>query len=247
MDRAEKKKKDDEIGQTSLFALDADEEQSIVLPKVAKWSKSFRLAAEKEVLGFYLSDHPLAGLEKVIKPYTSHTIAELYDITEKTKVSVGGLLASHKEFITKKGTRMSVAAIEDLSGKIEVIVFPNTYAECEQLFAQDIPLLITGNVEADEKGHKIIAEHVLPLESKWKMAKNMVISLEEKHLEQLEEMQKIISEHPGSTRLNINIAYPDLKHEVSMQIKEPAGIDTSPEFLEKLASLQGNLDCVQIH
>ncbi len=247
LDRAEKKRKDEEIGQASLFALDTAEKEDFQLPKVPKWSKAFRLAAEKEVLGFYLSDHPLAGLEKVIRPYTSHQIADLYELKEKTKVSIGGLLASHKEFITKKGTRMSFSALEDLSGKIEIIVFPNTYAECEELLKQDIPLFISGNLEIDEKGHKIIAESILPLEVKWKQAKNMTIQIKPEDMDHLEDMQEIFRSHPGTTKVNLEIQYPDLKHRVRMQINEPEGVDTNPDFLDRLASLQGSLDAVHIH
>src|SRR5690606_5629567 len=126
IERAEVDRIDKEVGQSSLFNLieEAAEQNDIELPEVEPWSKSVRLNCEKEVLGFYLSEHPLHGLENVLDKITTHEIAQLETVDHKKKVTVGGIVSASKEIITRKGTRMAIMTIEDLSSTVEVVCFP---------------------------------------------------------------------------------------------------------------------------
>ena len=145
---AESLRRDKEVGQASLFAIDEDiqEAQKVVLPEMEPWNRSARLAFEKEVLGFYLSDHPLKGISDVTKIWAEKSVKDLKSLTTKSKQSVLGLVSTFREIITKKGTRMAFVQLEDLTGVMELVVFPNAYAEYEMEIKSEKPLLITGQL-----------------------------------------------------------------------------------------------------
>jgi DNA polymerase III subunit alpha len=242
LDRADKKKKEEESGQTSLFSFSEEfSEEKISLPQVNDWTKAFMLAQEKECLGFYLSDHPLKGIEKVMKPHITHQIEDLFKIQGKQKVAIGGLVATHKEFVTKKGTRMSFSQLEDLSGRIELIVFPDVYAQKEHYLKHEGPIIVSGTLENDEKGTKIIVENVSSLEERTKSAKLMELVLAANQLEQMERLKHIMKSHPGNTKVRLKLLYPELKREVHLDITEMS-IDPSPAFLDEMQSLMGSLE-----
>ncbi|MCB0349010.1 MAG: DNA polymerase III subunit alpha, partial [Bdellovibrionales bacterium] len=247
LDRADTKRKDADIGQVSLFSLDPQQEEKIELPVMQDWTKSYKLSAEKEVLGFYLSDHPLNGIEKMLKPYVSHTISSLEGLKNKQKVCIGGLLATYKEFITKKGTRMAFSQIEDLTGKIEFITFPDVYAESEPIFKQDGAILLSGTYESDEKGNKIIAEKIITLDEKMRTAKLLEIQLTKKMLEKLGTIKEVLEKHPGKTKVRFKISYPELKREAEIELEEDIGIQTSPDFMDQIESIMGSLESIEIH
>jgi DNA polymerase-3 subunit alpha len=246
LDRADSKRKDDDVGQVSLFSLDPQQEEKIELPDVSDWTKTLRLAAEKEVLGFYLSDHPLSGIEKMLKPYISHQIGKLEGLKNKQKVCVGGLLSMFKEFITKKGTRMAFSEIEDLSGKIEFITFPDVYAESEMLFKQDGPILVSGTYESDEKGNKIIAEKIVTLNDRMKTAKVLEIQLTDKMLTHLESIKDVLGKNPGPTQVRFKITYPELKRVARLELEDNVGIQTSPDFMDQMETIMGSLESLEL-
>ena len=178
MDRADTKRKERELGQTNLFDLDPEQAEEVQLPEIEDWSKSQMLAGEKEVLGFYLSDHPLNGYEGILKPFITGPIGNLEQIEEKKKkVIVGGLVASYREFITKKGTRMAFGQMEDLSGTVELIIFPDVYAKVEELLKEEKPVLVTGSFERDDRGEKILVEKLEAFDKKLKSSKKILLNL----------------------------------------------------------------------
>ena len=152
VDSAELKRQDREVGQESLFSMVAEEEQeAISLPDCKEWVRMTRLSYEKEVLGFFLSDHPLNGMENVYRRWTSHGVDQLGEVEHKKKVTVAGMITERREIITKKGTRMAFAQIEDLSASLELIVFPDTFASFESIFKEEVPVLVTGTLENKEE------------------------------------------------------------------------------------------------
>ncbi|MCB0367309.1 MAG: DNA polymerase III subunit alpha, partial [Bdellovibrionales bacterium] len=106
IERAEQSRKDREVGQVSLFAMveEVQEQEKVRVEKRAPWTRGLRLAGEKEVLGFYLSDHPLKGLDKLASRWVSANIAGLQDLNSKSNVRILGLISTMREIITKKGT-----------------------------------------------------------------------------------------------------------------------------------------------
>ncbi len=244
---AEKMRKDHESGQGSLFDLDSDQEKvSVQVAKVEPWSKNASLAYEKEVLGFFLSDHPLSGLESVLKVWTTGTIINLKDFPRKHKITLGGILTSKREMITKKGTRMAFAQIEDLSGAIEAVIFPDTFAKIESLLIMDEPLLIEGLLEKEEDRNKILVEKVTPLKDKTSAITKMRITIDESLGERLAELREVIRSHPGKTALAFELWLTELHHTVALEVLEPEGLMASSHFFEDLQSRFGRTDFISL-
>jgi len=120
-----------ESSQASLFELGLTDqasplhESAFELPEVEEWSLPVRLDFEKEVLGFYLTGHPLKEYEEELSRVGVLSTRDLLDAGDGNDVSVGGLVASRRETQTKKGDRMAFLTLEDVHGRVDVIVFPD--------------------------------------------------------------------------------------------------------------------------
>lgn len=168
-------------GQMSLFqiAAEAMEESRAInmLPDVKNFEKSVLMALEKEMLGVYISDHPLREFEDKIRKYVSLTSADLADVLENEengtvsdkvkdgmKARIAGILSSKKTLITKSGKMMAFVDLEDMYGPVEVVVFPNVYEKSAHLLADDAIIGVSGTVNFKEgEMPKLLAENVVDM------------------------------------------------------------------------------------
>ena len=136
------------MGQTSLFGSGQDDGlPAPLLPKRDPPSQALRLAQEKEAIGVYISGHPLADKGAELARRTSHPIAKLRELPEDETVTVGGVITASRRVVTKAGGQMLVAKLEDLTGTIEVVVFPKWYAELSALFLDEAIIVVRGKVK----------------------------------------------------------------------------------------------------
>jgi len=126
------------------------------LPDLPEWPDKEKLGYEKEALGFLITGHPLDRYVDDIKRLANSEIANLCEMPDGCEARVCGIVSAFREIPTKKGDRMCFATIEDLTGSVEITVFPDTYAETSSLLKSDDPLLVTGKLEKTEKGAKIL-------------------------------------------------------------------------------------------
>jgi DNA polymerase-3 subunit alpha len=161
-------KRNEAIGQDSLFgAFDddaggADVSFDVAIP-AGDWDKTTLLAFEREMLGLYVSDHPLLGVEHVLEKETDCSIASLTadgDRPDGQIITVAGLLTGLQRKITKQGNSWAMATLEDLEGAIDVMIFPSAYQLCSTLLAEDAILVIRGRLDRREDTPKIIAMEV---------------------------------------------------------------------------------------
>jgi DNA polymerase-3 subunit alpha len=248
LEMVEGTKRDLEVGQESLFSMmdDAKETSQIELPAVPQWGRMAQLTFEKEVLGFYLSDHPLNGYDTFCRSWMETTIADLKDINHKKKVSLVGLVASVRELITKKGTRMAFLQLEDLTSMVELVVFPDVFAQSEQLIKQELPLLVTGTLEKDGESLKIIVERIELLSNLLQKAKQVVLRINESLLPQLGQLQEKLKSFPGETRLSFEMDLPDLQKKVILEIADPRGVRLSNDFFENIRAEMGEGDLIEV-
>jgi len=157
IDQAGRHQEQEAIGQFSIFAsLEGEKEQA--LPDVAEWKENQLLAYEKESIGFYLSGHPLAAFQADMKRYASATTETLENIQDGRDVTICGIIAGMKLKVTKKSQeKMAILDLEDLSGSVEVVVFPDLYKSSHHLLLTDTPLLVAGTLDKSEQGNKIKA------------------------------------------------------------------------------------------
>lgn len=163
-------------GQMTLFDLVDDEQKSefeIKMPNVGEYSKENKLAFEKEVLGIYISGHPLEEYEEKWRRNISATTADFQpdEETGRTKVHdgareiIGGMITERTVKATKTNQMMAFITIEDLFGTVEVVVFPRDYEKNREYLEIDQKVFVRGRVsEEDEKASKLICERVIPFE-----------------------------------------------------------------------------------
>jgi DNA polymerase-3 subunit alpha len=159
-------KRKEAIGQDSLFgALEDDGGEdafTVAIPEGEEWDKTTLLAFEREMLGLYVSDHPLLGVEHILEREADCTIAALNEgeRPDGQVVIVAGLLSGLQRKVTKQGNSWAMFQLEDLAGSIEVLCFPSSYQLCSTLLAEDAILIVKGKLDRREDVAKIIAMEV---------------------------------------------------------------------------------------
>ena len=176
VDHVNQEKKYSMTGQMSLFDFVDEEQKSefeIKLPNVGEYSKENKLAYEKEVLGIYISGHPLEAYEEKWRKCISATTAEFQwdEETQRTKVHdgakeiIGGMIVDRTVKATKTNQMMAYVTIEDLLGTVEVVVFPREYERYKENLEIDQKVFIRGRVsEEDEKASRLICEKLIPFD-----------------------------------------------------------------------------------
>ncbi|MGN0135517.1 DNA polymerase III subunit alpha [Anaerotignum sp.] len=169
-------RKNNIAGQLNLFDLDGGDEtfqQQDELPPIQEYPLREKLAMEKEVLGIYVSGHPLAEYEEQLRRKISHSSLDFLppeegedrlQVEEETKVIVGGMVAGISVKYTRNNDKMAFVTLEDFQGSLEIVIFPKVYEKCTAFLKEDEVLLIKGraNVSADGEG-KVIAQEIKPL------------------------------------------------------------------------------------
>lgn len=148
--------------QVSLFQFEAA--PTLKLPDIDEWDREAILKMEKDALGFYISGHPLEKYKNQFRRLSISSIPDLQEKPDGATVIFGGLMQSCRKMNTKKGEPMAYLTLEDLYGTIDVVCFPDVYKEIQEELASEPPLVLSGRLENSEKGIKILASKVLPLD-----------------------------------------------------------------------------------
>ena len=251
MDDLMNSRKNDMAGQMSLFDF-ADEEDKqdyiIAMPDVGEYSKEMKLAFEKEVLGIYVSGHPLEEYMGLWKSHITNRISD-FILDEETgtaavqdgaKAVIGGMISGKKVKYTKNNKVMAFLDVEDMTGNMEVIVFPNTYEKESDKLEEDSKVFLGGRVSLEEeKDGKLICEKVIPFDQ---MPRKLWIRFEdlEAWKQSCGDLYKIIDENGGRDKVVIFIAHPKLRKEL------PAGqgVRTSENLIKQLSERFGEKNVI---
>ena len=245
MDVGQRLQREKESGQESLFG--TQEILSVggngygVLPDVEEWDEKTLLSYEKEILGFYVTGHPLARYSDSIKRFATCGASELSERTDKEQVRVCGIISGIKELITKKGDRMAFVTLEDLSGSVEVIVFPEVYTASMELLKGEDPLLINGELDVGEEACKILATEVALLRDvKETMAKRVHIRLTTPGLDgmQMHQLKGIIQRYRGNCEVQLHIVIPN-RSETVIALPDQLKMSATDEAMDDAAALFG--------
>ena len=216
MDHVHQDKKNNMAGQISLFDLvseEVKEEFDIKLPQVGEYSKELMLSFEKEVLGIYVSGHPLEEYEALWKKHITNKTSDFVweeeihgiHVADGAKVTLGGMITDKKIKYTKNNQIMCFFQLEDLVGTIEVVVFPKAYDKCGEMLVEEQKVFVTGRVQADdERDGKLICESIQSFD---KIPKKLWIKFatKEKFQEQEDKMLQLLAESEGIDQVVIYI------------------------------------------
>jgi len=168
MEAGQKRQRDREAGQSSLFGMPGGAEErhpaAERVPDAPPWPEAERLAFEKESLGFFISGHPLERFREEIGQWASATTGTLAQ-APAGEVTVGGIVTALRLIRTKKGDRMASFLLEDLEGSVETLVFPEAYKKTAGRLADDQVVLVKARAEVQDDGRaRLLASEVLPLD-----------------------------------------------------------------------------------
>ncbi|MBF0253561.1 MAG: hypothetical protein HQL11_00305 [Candidatus Omnitrophica bacterium] len=208
--------KDRQAGQFSLFDSAAGSRAS---PKTAgslrdldEWPEAERLAYEKELLGYYVTGHPLRRYEKELHQYSSVNALTVLDAQDGSEVLYGALVAKLRLTVTKKsGERMAILGLEDLEGLVEALVFPRVYAEYGHLLAADAILFFKGRLDKSEEMPKLVVQEIHTVQSiQNRMTRSVLIEFgpEAASETNLHAVQELLSRHGGQTPVYLNFVKP---------------------------------------
>ena len=204
-------KKSEAIGQVDLFG-GMFAEQGLAdtpIPDRAEWPKKELLALEREMLGLYVSDHPLAGREAQLARYAESSITELLsdeNLKDGENVTVAGLITSVSHRVAKKsGNQYGSITVEDFSGELTVMLMGKSYAEYSAKLATDQVVVIKGRVSKRDEGMNLHGYQIETLEAAAEATGPVIIRLPETQAtnENLAELDRILRVHQGSTEVQI--------------------------------------------
>ncbi len=209
IDAGSKSQQDEKIGQFSLFAADIGQpalSQDNGQDK-EEFPKDRLLAMEKEMLGIYVSDHPLIGLESQLKVQTDIQISHLKDERDGSVKWIGGIVAAENKKMTKKGETMVFLTLEDLESRVEVVVFASVYQTYREILGKDKIILIKGRIDHRDNEVKMIAMEAKPLDKRTEDVKPLCLDINLERFSDvlLGQMKSVLKAHPGPSPVVIRI------------------------------------------
>jgi DNA polymerase-3 subunit alpha len=207
-------KRNEAVGQFDLFG-DMFEEMGgpIVAPAIpaGEWDKPELLAFEREMLGLYVSDHPLRGLEHVLAGSSDYAVPALFEegtVGDGAVVNLAGILSGVQRRVTRQGKAWASATLEDLAGGVEVLFFPNTYELVGQWVAEDAIVVVRGRVDRREEQPRLIAMDMsLPDVSVKQGARPVVLAMPATRCTPplVEKLREVLASHPGPAEVHVKL------------------------------------------
>jgi DNA polymerase-3 subunit alpha len=239
-------KRAEAIGQFDLFGAESATSVSNVALDIpaGEWEKAMLLSYEREMLGLYVSDHPLLGVEHVLRSGTDMSISELLDDGghHDQIVTIGGLITSVTRKVTRQGASWAVVTIEDLEGSIEALFFSNTYNQYALTLTEDRIVLIRGRVDKREDQVRFTALEMKNADVSAAPTGPLVITLPINQCTPpvVDRMKEILRSHPGKREVHLHLD----ENGMRTVMKLDTLITSSPSLSADLKSILGP-NCLQ--
>jgi len=238
-------KREDE-GQDSLFggsgADDVVFDVSIALPDVDEWDKMTLLSREREMLGLYVSDHPLLGLEHVLANSSDCSIGQLLldeDRPDGASVTITGLVTTVQRKITKRGDAWAMITVEDLDGAIDVLLFPSAYQLAGPYLVEDAIITVKGRLSRQKDQPEIHGQEVTVPDLSDGPSGPVVISLPSTRCTPpvVEQLKDVLGTHPGMTEVRLRLL--TREQTMVMRLDDRLRVTPSPALFADLKQLLG--------
>ena len=208
-------------------------------PTIEEWDENMLLALEKESLGFYITGHPLDKYQETLQKYTTVNSITIHDVADGKMIRMGGIIKTLKIHKTKKGDMMAFAAIEDQSGTLEVVVFPNLYIKTHMLLASEETVILEAEVQKNENVVKLIAEKMVAIEKaneEWTNGILITLDAGKVSSDTLHKLKLIIEMYPGDCTTCLKILVDDAP---PVLVKISDGTSPDPLFFTAVEQLLG--------
>ena len=240
---AQRRRKEKEEGQFSLFGEGTNAEEALNAPVSGDYAEVPRrelLAYEKEMLGVYVSDHPLSEMRDDLYGQTDIEIAQVSDDMDKATLTVGGLITGLERRINKAGKEWAVFVLEDFSGSIEVLVFYNRYERLRDSIRDEAIVLVKGRVDTRDRARKLLAEEIVPLKRGAARPSCLVLQVDCRRFagEMTSHIKEVLLEHPGEVPVRLSL-HEENKGATEIKFGDLYSVETESDLIAKLKSLLG--------
>jgi DNA polymerase-3 subunit alpha len=246
IDAVSEAKRAEAIGQFDLFGVETSATSvsglAIDIP-MGEWEKSMLLSYEREMLGLYVSDHPLLGVEHILRAAADMPISQLADVNHDQIITVGGLITQVQRKVSRQGTPWAIVTVEDLDGAVDVMFFSNSYATHGVNLVEDRIVAIRGRVDKREEQPRISALDLTLPDLNQVPTGPLVISMEMSRCTPsvIERMKEILRSHPGGREVHLQLEENGKK--TILKIDEGLKVTSSPSLSADLKTVLGP-DCL---
>jgi DNA polymerase-3 subunit alpha len=247
LEHGNRQQKDRDRGQSSMFGGEmlGDEDGGArdvlgELPDAAAWTNAQQLTFEKEALGLYMSGHPIEQYKPDLAAYGARGLAELTGSVEN--VAIGGIVTGLRSVRTRRGDPMAVFMLEDESGTVETVVFPEAFAKAQQMIRADAMLVVRGRFEKDDDTCRMVASDITTIELvREKVAREVRIrvSMPPHTRGTLEALADILSRHRGDRKVSLEIESKDNGHSYRVKATTPQRVRPSDRMVSEVEALVG--------
>ena len=238
-------KRNEAIGQDSLFGGLEDDTfgaVSVRVPDIDEWDKQSLLGYEREMLGLYVSDHPLFGLEHVLSAASDCTIGSLLADEERedgSQVTIAGMVTAVQRKVTKKGDTWAVVTVEDLEGALNVMVFPSAYQLAAPLLVEDSMVVVRGRVKRRDDTPELHASELRVPDLSRSNEGPVVITMPAVRCTAptVEQLKDVLATHPGGTEVHLRLQA--RASTTVMRLDERLRVSPTPALMADLKALLG--------
>ncbi|MFA6357328.1 MAG: DNA polymerase III subunit alpha [Candidatus Omnitrophota bacterium] len=208
-------------------------------PEIKEWPEPQLLAFEKDMLGFYVSGHPLARYAKQLKRFVSCSMSSLHEHKDQDQIKIVGLIVKIKHTVTRaKQEKMAILKLEDLDGSVEVLVFPRAFAKIGSYIQPNSIVHIRGILDLKEETPKIIVEDLFPFEDIYKLITAMSINLSGIKENIFESLKIMLEEYRGSIPVYLRLDTPS-RSRVQLLVGENLYVRPNEKLIADLDELLG--------
>ncbi|MBU0717957.1 MAG: DNA polymerase III subunit alpha, partial [Planctomycetes bacterium] len=235
--------RDRRMGQMGLFGDPGSGSVAQPMPKYSngEWSEAEMLAREKAVLGFYITRHPLASHEQLLRAFATASLADLGKYQDGQEVVVGGMVSSLRTVQARAGRNsgktLGIITLEDLAGRVEAVVFPDDLVKYRPILVPDAIVFLKGAVDRKREEPSLRTTHIVRADQACQEFANALL-LDVDAGTQLSQMVQLLRGYPGKCAVYLNVAAGE---ELVAQVRchSSMGVDCSPQFIEEIAKLLG--------
>ncbi|MGH8794912.1 MAG: DNA polymerase III subunit alpha [Stackebrandtia sp.] len=210
------------------------------------WPRKTALEFEREMLGLYVSGHPLEGAEAVLRKHSEHRIADVTDEStpDGTSVTIAGIISSLERRVTKQGKAWAKAVVEDLEAGVEVLFFPKTYEFAGPQLAQDLVVAVRGKVNRRDSETSVVAMDLQPLEiseSDLVSEPTLTLSVQLARVNErlVDDLKGVLQGNHGDTPVRVRIKAPGGQRDTLLALGERYRVAAGPGLTSELKSLLG--------